>query len=260
MSSTVTVSSDDFLTLLSAAKTTVYSGKEADPALVCIYLASARAQGEEGETDVLVAVSSDGLMSGQTIIEADGQLPHPILVDLKANSWVTALVKNAKTNMQKLEGKGIECTVELAVTGSEQGLGGFLHLQTKTDTVPGPHDNKGIVPLSDTEYPIGDVMNDLTPTVRRTMNANITDASGTQKRVELPDGQVMGYSDSQINLMKAITAAVGEPVLQYHQGHTANRRTLTCGSVWRGTVPGYEFDPDIAEEPSVELVDLKDKG
>lgn len=258
MSKTVTVSSDDFLTLLAAAKTTVYSGKESDPALSCIYLATSRTEGEEGETDVLVAVASDGIVVGQTTIEADGQLPHPILVDLKANSWVTALVKNAKTNMQKLEGKGIDCTVELAVTGSEDGTGGFLQLQTKTDSVPGPHDNRGIVPLADVEYPIGDVMNDLIPTVRKEMVANIVDASGTQQRVTLPDGQVVGYSDSQVNLMKAISAAVGEPVHQYNHGHTANRRTLVCGSVWRGTVPGFEFDPAIAVEPAVEIVNLKE--
>lgn len=258
MASSVTVTNTDFTTLLAAAKTTVYSGKESDPALSCIYLATSRADLGEGETDVLVAVSWDGMAAGQTTIEASGQFPHPILVDLKANSWVTSLVKNAKSNMEKLEGKGIECTVELSVIGSEAGSGGFLQLQTMTDSVPGTHDNKGLLPLADYEYPIGEAMSDLRPTVRNEITSSYTDASGAQVRVKLPNGPVKGYSDKQVDLMKAISSAVGEPVLQYDQGHSANRRTLVCGSVWRGTVPGFEFDPEIADEPAVEIIDLSE--
>lgn len=257
MTSSVTVTSDDFLMLLSAAKTTVYSGKEADPAMSSIYLTTARADGEEGgEVDVLVAVSSDGIIAGQTTIEADGQLPHPILVDLKSNSWVTSLVKNAQTNMKKLEGKGVECTVELTVVGSDSGSGGFLQLQTKTDSVPGTHDNRGIVPLADYDYPIGDVMNDLRPTERKEVISSYTDAAGTQIRESLPDGPVQGFSEAQIDLMKAISGAIKEPVLQYDQGHSANRRTLVCGTRWRGTVPGYEFNPAEADEPQVEIIEV----
>lgn len=249
----LTANSDEFIRLINAAKATTYPKASDDPALASVFLTSSTRPGPEGgDEDVLIAVSSDGNVAGQTSIAADGQLPHPVVVDFKANGWVSTMVKNAQTAMRKLEGSGVNCEVELTVdTGS-------LRVQTITDGVRGPADNFGVVPLVDVDYPIGDVMATLRPVMHTTLKARVTDEdNGTEHNEELPDGPALGFSPDQVDLMKSISSAVGANVIQYPHGHVAGRRTLTCGGMWRGTVPGFdEVTSDNAEYPMVDLIEL----
>lgn len=252
----ITVKSDDFIKLINAAKATVYPKANDDPTLAAVYLTSATRPGAEaGQDDVLIAVSSDALVAGQTTITADGQLPEPVVVDFKANSWVATMVKNAQTAMKKLEGNNVECAVELTFDSNA------LRVQTITDGVRGPADNFGVVPLVNVDYPIADVMSTLRPVMHKTITTNVVDdETGVERSEELPDGPAIGFLPSQVDLMKSISTAVGEPVIQYPHGHRAGRRTLTCGDLWRGTVPGFDEVTEVnAEEPQVDLIELNEE-
>lgn len=248
MADPVVVSSDDLVRLFEAASATIYTGKD-DPIMRCVYLASSRVDHpEHGQTDVLVAVSGDMVVAGQTTIPAANRLPHPVLVDIKANAWIKSMIKNAKTNTRKIEGSNVECDVELSVVPDASESGSLL-VQTITDGFPGPTDTRGILPLADREdYPIQSVMSDLTGTEQTTLR--------TEDHTPLPDGPVIGFIAAQTKVMKEIGTVYSEPVLQYPLGHSANRRVLTCSDAWRGTVPGFVFDPEVATEPGIELVDV----
>lgn len=251
MTGKVTVASRDFIQLFEAAAVTASTGKEeGDAPLRCVYLASATVDGAEGGTDdVLVAVSGDALVAGQTTIPADGRLTGPALVDIKANAWVKTMVKNAMTNMKKIDGSSALCEVEISHANDGSPGPGSLFIQTITDGVPGVADIHANLPLADvSEYPIIDVTADLTGKV----HASVNDEDGNA----LPDGKVMGFSSSQSKVMKDIGGVFGETVLQYPLGHSAARRVLTCGENWRGTVPGYQFNLADADGPAVELIDL----
>lgn len=250
MTDPVVVSSDDLVRLFEAASATIYTGKD-DPIMRCVYLASSRVDHpEHGQTDVLVAVSGDMVVAGQTTITCANQLPHPVLVDIKANGWIKSMIKNAKTNTRKVEGTNVDCDVELSVVPDASETGSLL-VQTITDGYPGPTDTRGILPLADrSDYPIRSVMSDLIGHVHTSIH--------TEDRTPLPDGPVLGFIAEQTKVMKEIGTVYGEPVLQYPLGHSAARRVLTCSDAWRGTVPGFVFDPEVADEPGIELIELSE--
>lgn len=248
---TVSIETEDFVAALKAAQVTTFTGKD-DPLMRCVYLTTTRAEvgDEPGEHDVLVAVSGDRIVWGQYVCQVDGQLDHPIVLDIAANRWIISSVTAAKKNMQELEGKNAVCTVTLSLT-SAAGGGERLLVQTMTDGIRGEKDLESILPLELGEYPVDAA--DMYLSGRPFSEAG-TDYS------ELPDdGSVMGFDSSATAVMDKIGATLKDVVLQYPISHPAGRRILTCGESWRGSVPGYAFTSEQVV-PVAEYIDITGSG
>lgn len=241
----VIVSTDDFINLIKAAKVTSYN-KADDPTLICAHLHTVSADGPEaGTVTKLVATSTDGIVSGQYAVEAEGALDSPILLDLTATKWLIDMLGTARKKMKAEAGNQAEFTVELKVVADSAGGPGALEVQTLTDGVVGQFDTKGNPPLAEADdFPYVTVLREL----RGIKRNQVRNDDGE----DVQDGPAVAVDKAQIDVEKGITAVFGEPVIRYPLGHTANRRALTCGE-WIGSVPGTlvpgHADPDNPDVP-----------
>lgn len=233
----VKIPADQFPLLFKAAKVTAYKGKE-DPTSRCVYLHSTRGESmdEPGETDYLVATTTDGSSHGQIAIEVDGQLPHPVLFDMDFVTGILSHVKTAQKKMKEECGKQAELTVELRLRGSEAG-GETLVVQTLTDGFPGEYDTTSTTNTADyTDFPILAV-------TRQLEGGNETDPVDSDGR-PLPEGNAYVLSSAEAKVASGIQAVLSDyHVFSFPQGHAAARRVLTCGP-WRGSVPGPQYSAD----------------
>lgn len=261
MSDKVVVSIKDFLDLINATAATTYKGKD-DPMMSHTYLASARGDHPNSDTgddiDLLVATSGDGVIAGQITIPAEGQFSIPLPVDFRANGHIVSTLKNA----QKGGEKGSEHTVEMTLTKSTGREPHRLMFQTLTDGVKSDTDSQLIVNVPLMEYNIREVMKDLDPKPVDDIQGHALkgiddDGQEVTDTVSLPDAGLVGIDSSSAGLLSAIEKVFGVTPLVYFVGHKANRRVVTCGEYWRGTIPGAQFDPDVADGPAVELVELR---
>lgn len=244
----VVIDTDDFVELLKAAQVTTFTGKD-DPVMRCVYLDTTRTDATAGSEETLVAFSGDRSVWGQYSCPAEGELESPLVIDIAANKWIISSVTAAKKNMQELEGKNAECRVNLSLTGTAS-TGQRLVVQTTTDGIRGDKDIEAIIPLETEPWPV--------TTAEQYLSGKHFNVAGSDVD-DLPDGKVMGFDSSATTVMDKISGVIKDNVMQYPTGHSAGRRILTCGPRWRGSVPGYSFTPEQAEEPTVEFISI-DRG
>lgn len=243
----VKIPADQFPLLFKAAKVTAYKGKD-DPTSRCVYLHSTRAESleEPGDTDFLVATTTDGSSHGQVAIEVDGQFPHPVLFDMDFVTGILSHVKTAQKKMKEECGKQAELTVELRLRGSDSGEGETLVVQTLTDGFPGEHDTTSTTNTADyTDFPILAVTGQL--------SGGNEDTPLDPDGLPLPEGNAYVISASEAKVASGIQSVFSDfQVFAFPQGHSAARRILTCGP-WRGSVPGPQYsaeaDVDNPENP-----------
>lgn len=243
--SPIIVDSEPFATALKATKVTAFSGK--DPYLATTYLHSDRRDLGEGPTDVLVFTSYNGSSVGQYAIEVDGQLDHPALLDITDITSINGGTKQAQKKMREEAGKQAKLQIRLELIKTEAGSEA-LRITTITDGKMGDFDAKyepALSPLIE-DYPLEDAMIYLAGSPVDT----VRDRDGK----DLPQGNALVVSSEQSKVMDGIQKVFKEDhVFCYPQGHTANRRTLTCSN-WRASVPGAEYAADTdVNNPTIDV-------
>ena len=245
----VTIPTDDFLTLLKAARITSYKGKD-DPTLASAYVTTVTIDDPSGSgtTSALTAISTDALVVGQITYPCEGSI-DPLLLDLSQVAWLEKMLSQAKKNMAELEGKNSDFTVSLTVGGD-----GMLIVETLTNGMKGEKDTRGEINLGNPDdFPVQVAMSDL----NQVKIAPPKDDGNNP----IPEGRLQSSTKVQSDVLSGALGVFKEPVNQWTLGHIAGRRVFTSGGVWRAVVPGSVPESDLdVNEPDVETVPVPTSG
>lgn len=236
-----TMLNEDFVKLLSSTAVTASTSAD-DPDLNAVVVGTTRIEWDGPGTDnVMAAVSTDGLVSGQCIYECDGDLPL-LKFALDQSQLLITVAKNVARIVKKTD-KEAEATVELSIVEG----GAFLLVRTLTDGDSSPNDSKHYVPLQDvTTFPLTTTLADL----RDKGNSMVFDQTGG----ELPSGAMQAFSGSALDTLNKIAGVFKEPVELYTLGHPAAKVNFTCGGHFRGVISAHVYSADVdVDSPMVEV-------
>lgn len=232
---TVTVPTEEFTLLLSAAKLTAYPRPDEDQILSGLFLYTTVAETGEGPTTVLVGVGFDGASAGQFAVPCDGVLASPILMDAHDQSWLSSMCKVTRAAAKKAD-KDAAHTVELTVRGEA------LNVRTLTNGLPEPHDRSTDLSLLDAgEYPSSEADSKLsTPGI---VGAP-TDLNALVK--------VMGKATLTLK-QKAATTLKTE-IREFPSKVNGGPTVLSDGNRWRAVVSVAPYEGDTDGAPDVEPI------
>lgn len=238
----VTVTSEDLLSLLSASRITAAQKPDAG-ALHAVLLSSARVEGEDaGTEEVLVATSTDGLRASQVRVPADGQLSSPILLSIPSIGWLTSMVSTVSKTAQATD-KEAECSVQLSVTGGDSRR---LSLVSLVDGEPGARADDPTALLPADEFTINDALLLLNPSAP----SKVRDANGD----DLAKGNLQVFDPAALGLLLKVAKQFGS-VSIYTLGHPAAELVITAGSSYRATITPVVYGSDVdVSSPDVEIV------
>lgn len=236
----ITLSTQDFILLLSAAKLTAYSKPDEDGILSGVYLSTT--EGEDGDSvgvgTLLVAVGFDGATVGQFAVPATGTLAAPILLPFHDTGWLAAMCGKAQKIAGKTD-KEAEHTVELTVSGSS------LLVKTLTDGFPAEYDVDGRSPLLDTtQYPAREANNRLkTPSIGESVP---TDA----------DSLVRVFGVQSLNVMLKAAKTLKSPIRVFPSPVNGGPAILTDGMRWRAVTSVEPYEGATAGNPDIEPLEI----
>lgn len=241
----VTVTSEDLLSLLSASRITAASKPDAG-ALHAVLLSSARVESEDaGTEEVLVATSTDGARASQVRVPADGQLSAPILLSIPSIGWLTSMVSTVSKTAQATD-KEAECAVQLSVTGEDSRR---LSLVSLVDDVPGARADDPTALLPADEFTINDALLLLNPAAP----SKVRDAAGE----ELAKGNLQVFDPAALGLLLKVAKQFGA-VSIYTLGHPAADLIITAGTRYRATITPVVYGADVdVTSPDVEVIPVE---
>jgi hypothetical protein len=238
----LTVATQDFTLLISAAKLTAYSRPDEDGVLSGLYLYTTTGEsGEEvGTTNLLVAVGFDGVTVGQFAVPVSGQLPHPILVPHRDTGWLAAMCNKAKLVAGKTD-KDADHTVELVVSGNS------LKVTTLTDGEPAEYDVDGRCPILDTsQYPVTEADNKLKS---KSLNPSAAAAGN-------PDALVHVLGQTALNVMKNAAKVLKHPIRVFPSATNGGPVVMTDGERWRAVTSVEPYSGDTEGRPDIEPINV----
>lgn len=236
----ITLQTDDFTLLLSAAKLTAYPKPDEDGILSGLYLYTT--EGESGEDvgvgTLLVAIGYDGATVGQFSVPCSGTLAAPILLPFRDTAWLSAMCKKAKTVASKTD-KDADHTVELTVSGTS------LVVKTLSDGFPAEYDVDGRCPLLDTsQYPVREANNRL-----RTKGIG-------EELPDNPDALVRVFGSSSLTIMKNAAKTLKSPIRVFPSSINGGPAILTDGIRWRAVTSVEPYEGDTNGVADIDAIDI----
>lgn len=233
---TVTVPTDDFTLLLSAAKLTAYARPDEDQILSGLYLYTTTADIGEGPTTVLVGVGFDGVSVGQFTASCDGTLASPVLLNAHDQSWLTSMCKSARTASKKAD-KDAEHTVELNIHGDS------ISVKTLTNGIPEPYDRSTDIPLLDaTEYPADEA------------DAKLSTPGLSGEAPSDLNALVKVMGKSTLTLKQKAATTLKTEIREFPSKVNGGPTVLTDGERWRAVVSVAPYEGDTDGAPDVDAI------
>ena len=234
----LTLVTEDFTTLLAAAKLTTYSKPREDAILSGLYLYTT--EGESGEDvgvgTLLIGIGYDGATVGQFAVPCSGTLPHPVLLPNQDAGWITQMCNTAKGHAKNAD-KDAEHTVELTVSGTA------LLIKTLTDGFPAEYDTEGRVGLIEvSQYPAREAGNRL-------------NTSGIVGGVPSdPDALVKVYGAQSLTIMKNAAKTLKTTIRVFPSPINGGPAILTDGVRWRAVTSVEPYEGATAGLPDIDPI------